>query len=85
LYQHLDGAKLLTVPQYRKLVNGITTKSLLASIKKAHDPKNLDIILVGDPEKIEPLKKSIPGITQLTIVEDPMRPLPAPTTMRVAE
>lgn len=75
LYEHLDGADLLTVPEYRSLVKKITAKSLLASVQKAHDPKNLVIVLVGDPEKTAPLQKSIPGITQVIKITDPMEPL----------
>lgn len=84
LYQHLDGAPLLSVPQYRKLVNGITRQSLLGSVKRAHDPANVSIVVVGDPEKIEPLKKSIPGITQVITVSDPMKAFDPPA-MRMAE
>jgi zinc protease len=77
LYEHLDGAPNRSVSAYKKLVNGITRASLLAAVKKAHDPENLNVVAVGDPEKIAPLKKSIPGLSRVVVVEDPMGPLPA--------
>jgi zinc protease len=73
LYEYLDGAPLLSVPAYRKLVNGISRASLLAAVKKLHDPANLVIVLVGDPAQTEGLKKSIPNLKSVTVVSDPMK------------
>jgi zinc protease len=73
LYEYLDGAPLLSVPAYRKLVNGISRAQLLAAEKKIHDPNNLVIVLVGDPAQTEALKKNIPNLKSVTVISDPMK------------
>lgn len=78
LYELLEGAPHHDVAEYRKIVNGISRKSLLAAIKKVHDPENVAIVLVGDPARTAPLIKSIPRLKKTVHVADPMGTL---TTM----
>jgi predicted Zn-dependent peptidase len=60
------------VPAYRKIVGKVTRKSLLAAIRKAHDPENMVIVLVGDPARTASLLKSIPHLKKVVKVTDPM-------------
>jgi zinc protease len=73
LYEHIDGAPLLSVGAYRKKVNAIGQGQLLQSVKKIHQPENLVIVLVGDPRQTESLKKSIPNLKSVKVVTDPMK------------
>jgi zinc protease len=73
LYQHLDGAPLLTTPQYRREVNRINRSRLRSSVGKAHDSQNLIVVLVGDPEQTAPLRKSLPDLKEVKEVSDPMK------------
>jgi zinc protease len=72
LYELLEGSPHHDVAAYRKIVNGVTRKSLLAAIKKVHDPENVAIVLVGDPARTAPLMKSIPRLKKTVRVSDPM-------------
>ena len=75
LYRALDGAPLLSPAQYRKKLESITQKSLLSALQKAQSAENLVIVLVGSPEQIAPLAKSIPQLKSVKKVADPMAPL----------
>jgi zinc protease len=70
LYSLLDGAPNLSVPQYKKLVNGITRDSLLQAVKRFHDPENFVMVLVGDPEKTKAVASSLPGIVETIRLEE---------------
>lgn len=74
LYSLLDGAPNLSVAQYRAQVRGITRASLHAAIRKFHDPRNLVIVLVGDPEKTKEVAETLPGLAGTTRIEDPSQP-----------
>jgi zinc protease len=74
LYHFLDGAPIWTVPQYTKLMSGLTRAKVLQAIQKAQNAKNLVIVLVGDPARTAALAKSIPDLKQYRKVTDPMRP-----------
>jgi zinc protease len=74
LYELLEGAPSRSVPEYRKIVNGITPASLKASIRKAHDPENLVIVLVGDPSRTAAVVGKLKNVT-LVKIEDPMKAL----------
>lgn len=76
LYSLLDGAPLPSVEEYRKTVYGINRKSLQRAISRFHDPENLVIVLVGDPEKTKAVSAAIPGLKEVVRIEDPMQPLP---------
>lgn len=75
LYELLEGAPHHTVEQYRSILSGISTGSLLAAIKRVHDPENLAIVLVGDPARTEGLLKKIPKVKKVVRVADPMAAL----------
>ncbi len=75
LYELIESSPHYTVPEYRKILNGITPKSLRTAIKKAHDPENMVIVLVGDPERTSGLLKSIPKLKTVVTVTDPMAEL----------
>lgn len=77
LYQFLDGAPLLSLPEYRKEMNGITRASLLKAVQKIHDPENVAIVLVGDPSAIEKTKAAIPNLRETIVVADPQKELPS--------
>ncbi len=72
LYEHLDGAPVLSVPQYRTVLKNISQTKLSQSVQALHDPENVVIVAVGDPEKTESLK-NIPGIKKVIKVTDPMK------------
>lgn len=74
LYERLEGAPPRSVAQYRKIVNGVTRKSLLAAIQKTHDPENVNIVMVGDPARTGAVVGKLKNIT-LIRVTDPMAPL----------
>lgn len=74
LYELLEGAPARSVAQYRKIVNGITPASLKAAIKKAHDPENLVLVLVGDPARTATVVGKLKNVT-LVKVDDPMKAL----------
>jgi len=76
LYQFLDGAPLLSVPDYRKELNGITRASLLKAVRKLHDPENVAIVLVGDPAAIAKTKATIPNLKETIAIGDPQVALP---------
>jgi zinc protease len=73
LYEFLDGARLLPVSEYRKVLNGMTPKNVLKAEQTVHDPANLAIVLVGDESKMEGLKKKIPNLTETKVVTDPQK------------
>lgn len=73
LYQRLDGGITLSVPKYKKKIAVLNTNDVKAAIQKIHDAKNLAIVLVGEPEIIKALGKSIPEITSVIEVDDPMK------------
>lgn len=75
LYRALDGAPLLTPAEYRKKIQAINQKSLLSSVQKAQSAENLVVVLVGSPEQIAPLAKSIPNLKSVKKITDPMAPL----------
>ena len=85
LYEFLDGAPLLTVAQYRKVLNGLTPAKLKAAVQKVHDPANLAIVLVGEPGQIEALKKSIPNLQEVKVIADPQAEFPAEVPPPAAE
>lgn len=76
LYQFLDGAPLLTVPAYQRLVRGLTNARLTQAIKKAHDPANLVVVMVGDPAQFKGMQEALPGVKSVTVVTDPQAALP---------
>jgi predicted Zn-dependent peptidase len=75
LYELLEGAPHEDVPTYRRIVRAVTRKSLLAANRKVLDPKNVAIVLVGDPGRTAGLLKSIPNLKKVVKVKDPMAPL----------
>jgi len=75
LYELLEGAPARSVPEYRKIVNGVTRASLLAAIKKVHDPKNVAIVMVGDPARTGAVIGKLKEVTVVRIT-DPMAALP---------
>jgi zinc protease len=75
LYELIEGAPHHTVEEYRKILGGITRKSLHKAIKKAHDPENVAIVLVGDPDRTAGLLKSIPRLKTVVTITDPMADL----------
>ncbi len=72
LYELLEGAPHRSVPQYRAILNRITTGSLAAAVKRVHDPANLVIVLVGDPARTAGLLTKIPKVKKVVRVTDPM-------------
>ncbi len=74
LYELLEGAPSRSVAEYRRIVNGVNTAKLLASIKKVHDPKNVAIVLVGDPTRTGAVVGKIKDVTVVNIT-DPMKAL----------
>ncbi|MGE3263562.1 MAG: M16 family metallopeptidase [Bacteriovoracia bacterium] len=75
LYQVLDNGPLLSVNEYRAQMTALTPFAILKALQKAHEPENLAIVTVGDPEQIEGLKKSIPNLKAVVKITDPMKPL----------
>lgn len=74
LYELLEGAPARSVSEYRKIVNGITTASLLKAVKKAHDAANIAIVMVGDPSRTAVAVGKLKNVTVVK-VEDPMKAL----------
>jgi zinc protease len=85
LYEFLDGAPLLSVPEYRKEMNAITRASLLKAVQKIHDPENVAIVLVGEPAAIEKTKAAIPNLRESIVVADPEKELPSALPPKVEE
>lgn len=65
LYEFLDGAPLLPVESYRKLIDGMSVSQLRKSIQAIHDPNNLWIVLVGDPKALDEAQKSLKQVKEV--------------------
>lgn len=65
LYEFLDGAPLLDVPAYRKLIDSLTVSQMKKSIQAVHDSKNVWIVLVGEPKALEDARKSLKQVKEV--------------------
>lgn len=72
LYELLEGAPSHSVTEYRKIVNSVTPAKLKKAIKKAHDPENLVLVLVGDPSRTALVVGKLKNVTMVKM-EDPMK------------
>lgn len=75
LYSLLDGAPNYSVAEYKAKMRAIDLGRIKKAVQKQHNPKNVAIVVVGDPAQIEGLKKSIPGLKATVKIEDVMKPL----------
>jgi zinc protease len=72
LYNTLDGAPVHTVSAYRGQLKGISQTGLRRAIRRHQQTKDLVIVAVGDPARLEELKKKIPNLKGVVRVSDPM-------------
>lgn len=73
VYHELDHAPLLSVAEYRKKIRSLTSQKILQAIRRVHDPKDIILVLVGDPMHTKDIAKLVPGIVKTVTVEDPMK------------
>lgn|GEM_PF-7071988 len=71
LYELLEGAPPRSVSEYRKIVNGVTLGTLKKAIQQVHDPKNVAIVMVGDPSRTGAVIGKLKNVTVVRVT-DPM-------------
>lgn len=75
VYEMLDGAPFLSVAEYRRKMASLSREKILKAVQATHNPKNLVMVVVGDPEELKALAELVPGVTSTQIIADPMAPL----------
>jgi hypothetical protein len=47
---------------------------VLNVLQKTHHPQIANIVLLGDPARLEPVARALPGLESLDVVEYPQQP-----------
>ena len=66
----LEAMPNYSVATYRNKIKKLTTKSVLSSIQKIHDPENMVIVMVGDPVQIKLFIDKIPHLATMKKLEE---------------
>ncbi len=76
LYQRLDGAPFPGLEEMRRMLKATTREKVLSAARRIHDPKNLILVLAGDPDELAKAKAALGPVASETTVNDPMQMLP---------
>jgi hypothetical protein len=59
---------------HREKLLGATPADILRVLQTTHRPDLANIVLLGDPGRLEPVAKAILGLESLDVVEYPQQP-----------
>jgi zinc protease len=57
----------------RAKIAAVTREDVLRVLRRSHHPESLTLILLGDPKRLEPAARRIPGLAGLELIEYPPR------------
>jgi zinc protease len=67
----LYGIRVDEEPEYRAKLEATTEDQVLRVLRATHDPRRVLIVLLGDPGRLEPLARAVPGTEEFRTVEYP--------------
>jgi zinc protease len=67
----LYGIELDDEDTHREKILAATPESILGALQATHHPASANIVLLGDPRRLEPVARAIPGMESLEVVEYP--------------
>ncbi len=70
----LYGVRLDDEDAHREKLLAVTPADLLRALQATHRPALANIVLLGDPQRLEPLARAIPGLESLDVMEYPPQP-----------
>ncbi len=71
--RELYGVEADSEEANRARMQAVTPEDVLRVLRETHHPEGLDMVLLGDLRRLEPLVKQIPGVTQVEV-----KPYPEP-------
>jgi len=74
LDEALYGITLDDEDTHREKMLAATPERILAALRATHHPAQANVVLLGDPKRLEPVAKAIPGVESLEVVEYPPAP-----------
>ncbi len=67
----LYGIHVDDEPVYRKKLDAVQEADVLRVLRATHDPQRLSVVLLGDPKRLEPLARQVPGMEEFRMVQYP--------------
>src|SRR5262249_32462190 len=70
----LYGIRLDDEDTHREKLLAVTPAAVRDALQATHHPQLANIVLLGDPKRLEPVARAIPGLESLEVVEYPKQP-----------
>lgn len=67
----LYGIRIDDEATHRAKLEAVQEADVLRVLRATHDPRRLTVVLLGDPARLEPLAKQVPGVEEFRTLEYP--------------